>query len=119
MSDPASSPPRSPSAMFRAVGGTSLMLSTAFDRAKAKAVDEFAKRNALYRWDLSDAHVALLAQIAASITREAIADVAFELRQQFINATATADDFDSPTRETMPALPVQRRDTDSFGKVKP
>ncbi len=107
-------PPRSPSAMFRAVGGNALLLSTAHDRAKRKLLDEYEKRNSMYRWGLDPKHIDLLASIGAGVAREQIADVTFELRQQFVNATATADDYDAPTAKTIPALPVTP--TKEFGK---
>ncbi len=93
--------PRRTTAQFRAAGGNSLLLKQAYDDAYKKAMTDFMSRRSIYRWEeaMTEEHVKILANLAGGYAREACANIAFELRQSFLNEQATKEDFEAPTRE--------------------
>ncbi len=98
----ADEPPQRPSsAEFRAAGGFARLCQKAYDEANAKALKSFTERHSMYRWDetVTPLHIKILANLAGEYAREAVANAAGELRQQFINERATKADHEEVTRE--------------------
>ncbi len=82
-------PPRSPSGLWRSTGASSDL----FDATRAKLAADLAAKNALYRWDLATDALEIIVRLAM----QSCANVAFELRQAWTNAGATAADHEAIT----------------------
>ncbi len=103
---------RPSSAEFRAEGGNTKLTQRAYEEARDRALKDFTEKRAMYHWDetVTDLHIKILANLAGEYARQAVANVTFELRAQFINERATQAEHDAPTRE------VARTATKEFNK---